>query len=314
MLTAAVWKDGVLARAEDAVGVREALASGAFVWVDLTGAEAEVRPLLEALIPGHPLALADCLAESRVPKLNGYGDLVHMVIHGSSPAAEEVALKTRELDLLWTDRLLLTVHAQPLRSVNAVRDRLLKEPGALMGGGPAVLLYEVLDTLVDNWFPFVEAAGVRLDRIDKAFTPRASDRLRGLSRDVAALASTLERQREVLDRLSREDVPGVPAPRRVYFRHLQDRVVALRSELELLREQIRSVRESHLLEVSNRLNRTMKVLTVFSSVLMPMTLVAGIYGMNFRHMPELGWAFGYPFALGLMAGSGLLTWYWVRKL
>ena len=317
MLSVFHLQDGSLRTGLSATEVAAALSSGGALWIDLEAPTADEKAFLQGLFPGHPLAVEDCISPSKTPKLNVHGDLVHLVIHGSSPPAEHGRLHTRELDALWGERVLVTYHPHPLRSVNALRERCPREPTAILGQGPVHTLYQVLDILVDNWFPFLDAASKRLGQLESRIVkdPKGTflEDLQGLGRDLLALTLVIDPQREVLNRLSRDEVPGLPPGLRPYFRDLYDRAVVLHGSLDLYREQVRSARESYLLIVSNNLNQVMKVLTVVSTVLMTMSLVTGIYGMNFQHMPELAWRWGYPATLAGMLTLGGLVFLWMRK-
>ncbi len=318
MMTVFHWSDGRLRTGLTPQETLEALSSGqGMLWIDLEATGAPETAFLTQVCRAHPLVAEDCVADSKIPKVNAYADLVHMVIHGSSPPAASGALRTRELDVLWGERFLLTWHAHSLRSINAVRERCLKEPGAFLGPGPSRLLYQILDVLVDNWFPFIDVVSQHLGALERRLTTAPQDavlrNLQGFNREVVQLLRIVDAQRAVFDRMSREEVPFVPADVRPYFRNLYDRAVILHGHLELFREQIHAARESCLLIVSNTLNKVMKTLTVVTTVFMSMTVVTGIYGMNFRRMPELDWPWGYPAALGVMLLAGGGTYWWIRR-
>jgi magnesium transporter len=177
------------------------------------------------------------------------------------------------------------------------------------GRGPDYLFHLVLDAMVDEYAPVVERLADRLDKVEHAIFARPGpDHLRRLirmKRTLAFLRKTLVLEREVLARLFRGEFALVAADEVAYYRNVYDHLVRYAEFIESGREMVTDLMQTHLAAVSNRLNEIMKVLTMISTVVLPMNLIAGIYGMNFRKwFPELDWEYGYPFALGLMLVTG----------
>lgn len=212
--------------------------------------------------------------------------------------------------------MLVTHHYAPLPSVAAAREYVGRH-GECTRRGPDYLFHLILDEMVDEYAPVVEWVADQLDRVEgRVFrdpSPKLLARLLNLKRRVTFLRKTLVLEREVLARLIRGEFALVEQREVAYYRNVYDHLVRYAELAESGREMVSDLMQTHLAAVSNRLNEVMKVLTMISTVVLPMTLVAGVYGMNFKHMPELEWEYGYPMALGMMAAMavaavGLFRW------
>jgi magnesium transporter len=186
------------------------------------------------------------------------------------------------------------------------------------GRGPDYLFHLVLDQIVDEFAPEIDRLVERLDEIEVQVLEKPSRQLVvelvHLKRRVIALRKTLILMREVLARLTRGEFKLVDAREIVYYRNVFDHLVRYTELIEGAREMVSDLMQTHLAAASNRLNAIMKVLTMVSTVILPMSLIASVYGMNFEHMPEIKWEYGYPFALGLMAlVAVVLVWVFYRK-
>ena len=225
-----------------------------------------------------------------------------------------------QLSAVLNHRVLVTHHYQPLECVTTARTFVGRHADAARRG-PDFLFHHVLDAMVDEYAPVVERIAARLDgletRLFKDPTPKLLARLLRLKRIVTGLRKTLILEREVLARLIRGEFELVDEREVVYYRNVYDHLVRYTELIESAREMVSDLMETHLAAVSNRLNQVMKVLTMISTIVLPMTLVAGIYGMNFEEnvWPGFKSTWGFPFALGLMAllGLGSLAYFRWRK-
>jgi magnesium transporter len=315
-------------------------------WIDLSEPTAEEEQLvLEKFFRVHALTLEDITKArhdpgqaTHLPKVEEFPDYLFVIVNPLPPGLAE-GLKTPpkglprpsemmarrkhrpQLSAVLTQQVLITHHYQQLDCVAEVR-RYLDRHADTARRGPDFLYHHVLDAMVDEYAPVVDLVASRLDalesRLFKDPGPRLLARLLRLKRIVTGLRKTLIIEREVLARLIRGEFDLVEAREVVYYRNVYDHMVRYTELIESAREMVSDLMETHLSAVSNRLNQVMKVLTMISTTVLPMTLVAGIYGMNFRRgMPELDWEYGYPFALGLMALLGvasLLFFRWKKWL
>ena len=273
------------------------------VWVDLESPTEEESQILSSLFNFHPLAIEDCIAESQLPKLDDFGDYLFLVLHGARRGDVSGTFKTVELNFFLGKRYLVTYHQQLSRSINRTKERCLKNSLA-MSRGMDFLLHEILDGTVDNYFPILDDFDEVVNELEHevAHNPNKDilNRIFSLKRDGMHLRRVTSPQREILNRLSRDPFAVINKRTAIYFRDVYDHLVRISDLAESYKDLTTGLLEAHFSVVSNRLNEILKVLTMFTVVMMPLTVITGIYGMNFTYLPELNWPYGYPMAIGLM--------------
>jgi magnesium transporter len=297
-------------------------------WVDLADPTAgEEQAVFERFLKVHALTLEDVTKPHRkpgegahFPKVEEFPDYLFVVVnplppelvHGGTAAlgvsAHRLVHRERpQLSAVLTRNVLITHHYKPLGCVDDVR-AFLDRHAEHARRGPDYLFHLILDDMVDEYDPVVDRIASGLDRLEtrvfKDPSPKLLARMLRLKRLVVALRKTLILEREVLARLTRGEFKLVESREIAYYRNVFDHLVRYTELIEGAREMVSDLMQTHLSAVSNRLNEIMKVLTMISTVVLPMTLVAGVYGMNFKHMPELEWEYGYPMSLGLMVLVG----------
>ena len=313
----------------DSVG-RDALGSLAtgddVTWVDLQDPTREEEQLvLGEWFPVHSLTLEDATRPRRVadglphlPKVEEFRDYLFVVINPLDEGACEALGEGRsgrgrlnlvtQLSAVLTSSLLITHHYKSLPSVDALRDYLARHD-AQAARGPDFLFHLILDDLVDRYGPILDTLEEHLDRLEERVfgkpAPALLARLVRLKRVIVILRKTIIHEREVLARLQRGDIALIDERERVYYRNVNDHLLRFSELIEGARDMVSDLMQSLLAATSNRLNEIMKALTMVSTVVLPMTLNAGVYGMNFKHMPELDKPWGYPMAVGLMGLTGL---------
>lgn len=272
--------------------------------------------VLNALFHFHPLAIEDCESHRHTPKIDDYGSYIFILTQGVHPESSTREFRTRQLSFFLGTRFIVTHHHEGSRSVAATLEALRRNP-ALAKGGPDMILYRVLDYQVDLYQPLMEAFQKRLDEIETAtFVAATQDILK----DVFALRKALVRlrrqsghQREILLRLGRREFALIDPRAAVYLRDVYDHLVRITDLAETYRDLVAGALEAHLSVVSNRTNEIMRVLAIITTLFMPLTLITGIYGMNFVDMPELHWRYGYLFAYGLMAAIVVVMYVVFRR-
>lgn len=296
------------------------LPAGQTVWIDLVEpTPEEVDRVFDRYLPVHPLTKEDITRPDRLPgdrvhlpKVEEFADYLFAIVNplpakGSSESHHDGADRP-QLSVVLTHHLLITHHTKPLDCVQRVWDYVRRHDGCV-GRGPDYLFHLILDAMVDEYAPVVETLADQLDEIEDTLFRMPSQeqlvRLLALKRQVSYLRKTLILEREVLARLTRGEFALVESREIAYYRNVYDHLVRYTELVESGREMVSDLLQTHLSAVSFRLNEVMKLLTMFTAILMPMTLVAGIYGMNFDVLPETKWTYGYPFALGVMALIGL---------
>jgi magnesium transporter len=276
----------------------------AFVWVDISGPPDEPDvALVRDVFAFHPLAIEDCFETRTQPKIDEYPDHLYLITHGLTAESGAEETEVVELDAFVSGRYLVTHHNAPSRSVSAVLDAVART-GLPLRRGPLATLHAVLDRQADNLEEVLDRIAERIEAIERDIFVRPVNRqlasLLAVKRNILHLRRWMGRQREVVLRLGRREFPLVGEAEARLFRDLHDHLARYTDTLDSFREMLTSIQETYLSVVSNRLNEVMKFLAMFTTVLMPLTVISGIYGMNFEHMPELKWRWGYPFALALM--------------
>ncbi len=288
------------------------------LWVDLQEPVHEVvEPLLEERFGFHELAAEDSLSATTLPKYDSFPNYDFFIFRTVDVNVSNHAAETYKIAAFLGRNFLFTVHRRPLRAIDDVCNRL---PGdkRILERGTDFLLYSIVDGMVDAHFPLLEQIEEAVDDLQDRIFDNAEDahldELLHLKRDINVLRRHSLPQRELLNQISRGDAKFVQQQHLIYFRDVYDHMFRISETIDVDRDQMTGTMDAYLSVVANRTNEVMKVLTIFSATMLPLTLIAGIYGMNFEHMPELKWLHGYPFALFLMIGTatGMLLWF-VRK-
>jgi magnesium transporter len=202
--------------------------------------------------------------------------------------------------------------------LGGLRERLRKGKGVMRRSGADYLAYAILDAITDGFFPVLETLGERLEELEAEVVTRAGrptlEKIHRAKRDLLTLRRAIWPLRDAINSLTREEHELVAQPTRVYLRDCYDHAVQSLDMVETYRELAAGLMDIYISSLSQRLNEVMKLLTIISTIFIPLTFVAGVYGMNFHHMPELGWRYGYPLVLFLMAAmaAGMVV-YFARK-
>ncbi|MBL8684525.1 MAG: magnesium/cobalt transporter CorA [Myxococcales bacterium] len=282
---------------------------GTTVWIDTEGRNPEVDECLRELLKLHPLVVEDLFGDSNTPKVEDWGDYLYIVMHGVvREPGHRLELAPLEVDLVIGPNWLFTHHTVKLPAKESVETELRRNPKA-MARGPAYVAHALLDKLTDMYIPVAEQIDESVDAIEKAVIhdpdPELLETILEMKRAVQWLRRMSVYQRDMTQRLSRGEFDLIPEPALAFYRDLYDQFVRVTDLTEGNREMLGVALQVHFTVTANRTNDAMKALTIISAILLPMTFVAGIYGMNFDHMPELKWRYGYFFALSLMAGIAL---------
>ena len=295
--------------------------SGGLLWVDLEGADAaEARPILEGVFHFHHLAVDDCLnPHIDPPKIDDYGQYLFVISQGIRFHARSERLETTELDLFLGPNYVVSFHSHRLAAVDDVRRR-ATEDGPLASRGADFLTHALLDGLVDQFQPVVAEMDQAVDALEEAVLTNPQQRLLHdmllLKRNSQRLRRTLLPQRDAVNRFARGEFPRlVSEETHMYFRDIYDHVVRVEDMVESLRDLTESVLGTYLSAINNRMNEVMKVLSIAATIILPLTLISGIYGTNFENLPELGWQWGYFGMLGAMAiiALGLIAFFRWRR-
>ena len=256
------------------------------LWVDLSGEPpAACEPILHETFGFHPLAVDDALQESHVPKVDDWGQYLYLVLHAVVfDHQDDGHMDTLELDVFLGKNYLVTHQAQPIAAVDRVWTACQRDERHLQKGAGR-LLYKLADELVADYMPTVEEIDEAIDRIeDRVFdnpAPSLLEQVFTLKRALLHLRRIIAPQREVLNRLARGDYAVIDVEDRVFFRDVYDHLVRLYDIAESLRDLVGGALDTYLSVVNNRMNEVMKTLTLITTLFMPISFVAGFFGMNF---------------------------------
>jgi magnesium transporter len=289
------------------------------IWIDIPEpTEADERTLLD-VFHFHPLTLEDCRETRNYPKVEEFPSYLYFIVHGVRADTSPDHFNTIELDGFLGKNYVITYHHEKFRSIDNVKQLLQTSPAACQRGA-AFLLYQILDQIVDYYSPVLDDFDERIDTLeDDIFTLKRPtqvilEEIMDLKRGVLRLRRISAKQMEVILRMSRGEFPLIPAPILPFFRDIYDHIMRVTDLAENYRDLISGALEAYLSVVSNRMNEIMKVLTIFSAIMLPLTFIAGVYGMNFEHMPELQTTYGYFVVWGIMifVAVGMLSLFWMR--
>lgn len=277
-------------------------------WVDFDNPTEEEAMLLKTHYNFHPLAIEDCLHFLQRPKLDYYEGYDFFVLH----TLNQSSLTPDEIDIFVGKNYIVTFHLIPSSEIDMVQKRLLSDKNALRKGA-MYTFYLIMDKIVDEYFPSIYQLEDSLNEIE------SKDAYKDVMKDVYEIRSKLLKlrrsifpMRELLYRMLNSERLIIPKEERVYFMDIYDHLLKLSEMIESNREMTADIRDSYISINSNRMNSIMKTLTVMTSVFIPLTFIASIYGMNFEYMPELSWRWGYftVLAVMLVVGSSMLIWLW----
>lgn len=300
------------------------LESNSVSWVDVQGlGNQDILQRLGEVFELHPLVLEDIVNVPERPKVEDYEEQLLFIARMVVPKEKEYGFYSEQVSLILGKNYLLTVQEEPEHDAfEGVRSRIEKNKGIIRRQGTDYLAYALLDAIIDGFFPVLELYGERLEELEEEviFNPtrQTLQNIYQIRRELLQLRRAIWPQRDAINALIRDGCEMISEEVRIYLRDCYDHAVQVMDMVETYRELSSGLMDVYLSAVGNKMNEVMKVLTVVSSIFIPLTFVAGIYGMNFNteksphNMPELNWYWGYPICLGIMGviGFGLLFLFW----
>lgn len=279
-------------------------------WVDIAQPTKEEEQLLSSFFQFHPLAIEDCLQMLQRPKLDHYGDYEFFVLH----AFNEKKMEAEELNLFVGKDFVVSFHFPPMQELQEARERIKNNPRD-WERGTMLITYNIVDKVVDTYFPIVYHIEDYLNEVDERLSMDmdhlSMDQVFDLRSDLLRLRRTIIPMRDLLYRVMYSERINLNQSERAYFDDIYDHLLKLTEMVEANRELTADIRDSYDSINASRMNRIMMILTTVSTVFIPLTFIVGVYGMNFINMPELEWKYGYFIVVGLMVviAAGMIAWF-----
>jgi magnesium transporter len=290
------------------------------LWADIEGESEQELEILETTFHFHPLAIEDCKASGiHPPKVDDFDGYIFLIIHGIHYGEETDIVQTSQVEMFIGKHFVVSHHDFPVLSNREIM-RLIENGGRPLSRGADFLAHEIADALIDNVLPTIDIMSDVADDIeDEAINnPRKEtiEAILKLKRSMIRIRRVMTPQREIFNRLSRREYGIISEDALIYFRDIYDHLVRIDDMNQAIRDRVDNSLSTYLSSIANRQNETMRVLSIVAAIFMPLTLLAGIYGMNFEYMPELTWRWGYFAVLGLMAVAliGITWWLWLKNI
>jgi magnesium transporter len=287
------------------------------IWTDVTDPTSEDFEELAQEFGFHHLSIEDCQNQHQRPKVEEYPGYYFIVLYEAALAGPSDRLELRELNIFLGKNYLVTVHSRPIRAVETAR-RLWAEWLDRAEEGSGLLAYLLIDAIVDDYLPLLDIISERMDSLEDSifgeFKAESIEEIFGIKKKLLYLRRAVAPLRDVFNTLLRREQQIFSRGTYVYFQDVFDHLIRVADTVDTLRDMLSSTMDAYLSVSGNRMNMIMKRLTSISTILMSVTLIAGVYGMNFDLMPELKWRFGYVFALLSMVGVGFALYWYLKKV
>jgi magnesium transporter len=279
------------------------------VWVDLAAPSIPEGLILSDTFNFHRLSVEDAMSSRQYPKAEAYDGYLYVILHGIHYEKGEHSFATHDIDFFIGPNYLVTVHDGDSGTILELRDHAVRNP-KILGEGPVSLLHRIVDGMVDSYRPEIDKLEDRIDDLEKQIfdqpNPVLVRRILDEKRQIAGLRRIITPQRDVVNRLARRDFVDISTEMSFRFRDVYDHLVRVADDVLIFQDRITGMLDAHLSNVSNRLNEVMKVLTIVSTILMPLTLLTSVYGMNVPLPPFPGgeraqfwWLFGIMLAIAV---------------
>jgi magnesium transporter len=279
--------------------------------------QVEILEQLGECMGVHPLVLEDILNTDQRPKLEDFDDYLFIVLKMSHYDDQNGEMEVEQISLILGPNYVVSFQERPGDVFDPIRERITNGRGRIRKLGADYLAYALIDAIVDHYFVVLEQIGEKIEFLEEELitdpTPETLQTIHNLKREMIFLRKSVWPLREVVGGLERRESPLIGESIAVYLRDVYDHTIQVIDTLETFRDMISGMLDIYLSSVSNRMNEVMKVLTIIATIFIPLTLIAGIYGMNFKHMPELEQPWGYPVVWGVMLATAIVMLIYFRR-
>jgi magnesium transporter len=309
------FEEKAVGNVEEAFSLRS---KSSVMWLNIDGVhQPEIIEQVGKSFGLHPLVAEDIASTGQRPKMEDFDDYIFVVLRMLRFDGEEKGTKTEQISIILGSDFVISFQETEGDVFDAIRERLRSNKGRIRKMGADYLAYSLIDAIVDNYFIILEKLGEAIEDIeDRLVTAPTSETLQiihDLKREMIFLRKSVWPLREVINRMERSESPLINKSTFVYLRDVYDHTIQIMDAVETFRDMLSGMLDIYLSSVSNRMNEVMKVLTVIATIFIPLTFVAGIYGMNFKFMPELDQTWSYPAVLVLMLVVALLMVMFFRR-
>ena len=286
-------------------------------WINIDGLhDPDVIGKLGGHFGLHPLVLEDILNTTQRPKMEDLGEAIYVVLK-MTETGPDCEIVTEQLSLIFGSNYVLSFQERPGDVFDPIRERIRKGLGRLRKMGPDYLAYALLDAVVDDYFIVLEKLGERIETLEDDLIANPNRKtlrdIHDLKSRMLLLRKSIWPLRDAVGRLERAETPLIRESTVIYIRDVYDHMIQVIDNIETFREMLSGILDIYLSSVSNRMNEVMKVLTIIGTIFIPLTFIAGVYGMNFKFMPELEWRGGYFVVWGLMLAVGITLLYFFKR-
>ena len=288
-------------------------------WINIEGIhQKEVLEKLSGHFGLHPLVMEDIMNTDQRPKMEDYADYLYIVLKMLYYNDKDNAITTEQVSLIVAPRIVISFQEGLEGDVfSPLRERLRNDKGRIRKMGSDYLAYSMIDAVVDSYFMIIEKLGEKIELLeDELISEPATKTLHEihyLKREMIFLRKAVWPLRELINMLMRGESALIHESMKIYFRDVYDHTIQVIDTIETLRDMVSGMLDIYLSSVSNRLNAVMKVLTIIATIFIPLTFIVGVYGMNFKYMPELEWRFGYPMLWLVMIAIGISMLLFFRR-
>jgi magnesium transporter len=287
-------------------------------WINIDGLhEVQIIEKIGKHFSIHPLILEDILHTGQRPKMEDFEDHIFLVVKMFYYDEKDNEIKMEQVSLLLGPNFVISFQEREGDIFNSIRERIRNHKGRIRRMKADYLGYALLDTIVDNYFIILEKIGEDIENIEEELvtrpTPETLQTIHNLKRELIVLRKSIWPLREVVNSLERGESPLINEATGVYLRDVYDHTIQVIDTIETFRDMVSGMLDIYLSSISNKMNEVMKVLTIIATIFIPLTFVAGIYGMNFEFMPELKWHWGYFAALLVMVAVAVIMVFYFRR-